>query len=170
MLLYRFDNVERFPILDSRTSARGMLTTRLESSGEAAVLGVAVRRDHADTAESVIVLGLPLRSVEGKLAQVQLELDDGGGDVRAWLEAADAAGVGLVYTFGAVSARGWQQREADASRPDERWMAGPQGDIAQPIQLQRLGLAVKSQKGLVIIKLRALSVTGDARIVPGGIA
>jgi hypothetical protein len=174
MLLYRFDEVKSYPILESKTTARGSTTTLVNppaGSAEHPTLRVVVPPQSPDLAEPVVVLALPRRAVDGEPHHFFLEVCGDAGGSRVWLEAGDVTGTGLVYTWGTIGFAGWRTCATDAARPDERWSSRPPNDtngITPPLQLYRLGFALPDgQKGMDV-RLRALGVSGDVQLgIPG---
>ena len=169
MLLYRFDNVEAYPILESKTTARGSTTTRVDppaGSADHPTLHFVVPPQSSDITEPAVMLALPRRAIDGEPHHFFLEVYGDGRGSRMWLEAGDATGTGLVYTWETIEFSGWRTCAADAARPSERWSAPQHAGISgvtPPLQLYRLGFALRAgQKGMDI-RLRALGASGDLR-------
>lgn len=176
MLLYRFDNAERYPVLESRTTVRGEVTIRIHPpsvDADQATLRITVPPQPIDLAEPTIVLALPLRAIDGEPRQLLLDLYGDAGGCRVWLEAGDATGLGLVYGLGTIHFAGWGTCTADATQPSERWGSqqheGPTG-VMLPLHLYRLGFALQANREGMDIRLRTLGVSGDLRFAPSGIA
>jgi len=173
MLLYRFDNTDAYPVLESLTSARGPVTIRVDRESGASCLRLEAKRHKRDPAEVVIALALPWRSIGGDLQQFLLDVDGDASGCRLTLEAADAVGNPFFYEFGAVDFAGWRTCKADARTPSkprgmQRGMA--EAAICFPLQLHRLSLSMGADCSAVNVAFRNLVVTGDVHDAPSGIA
>lgn len=176
MLLYRFDNAEKYPVLESRTTAHGEVTVRAHpppADGDQATLRITVPPQPTDLVEPTVVLAMPLRAIDGKPRQFLLDVYGDASSCRIWLEAGDATGVGLVYGLGTIHFAGWGTCTADATQPSERWgpqqHEGPTG-VTLPLHLYRLGFALGANREGLDIRLKTLSASGELRFAPSGIA
>ncbi len=182
MLIYRFDNAESYRIFEGATSVVKPVMLRVETDRGEAVLRIVARR-RADGAAGRVVLALPLRAIGGigpnasvsclKTVQFQLEAcrGDGGGPVR--LEASDAGGGEVVCVFEPARFVGWCRLTADITRPDQSAASRRLGDVAGitfPLQLERLTFDLVPSQEVMDLRLKALAVTGDVRLVAVGIA
>lgn len=172
-LLYRFDDAEAFALLKSQTTARGPVTIRVDCQGNDMFLRVTVTRQQDDPPEITVVIALPLLAVDGKPEEFLLNVLGDASGCRIFAEAGDAHGWGFAYSFGSVDFSDWRTCPADARSPSEYWgereKSGTPG-IVPPVQLFKLGLLMSETCRTIDIGLGKLSVTGDVRIAPPGIA
>ncbi len=172
-LLYRFDHAEAFPLLKSESTARGPVTVRVERRDENAILRIAVRRKSSDAAEMAVLIGLPLLAIDGNPQRLLFDVLGDASGCSLFLEAGDARGWGLAYSFGPVDFSGWHSHSADVQEPCEYWgtckAEGTRGAVP-PLQPYRLRLTMNETCRAVDIGLGPLSVTGDVRLAPSGIA
>lgn len=197
MLLYRFDNVEDFPVLESETTARERVRLCLEGAGNDTHLHVIVKPEKgiysvadsdadidvqdgfnegletSEQAGGAVVLALPLLAVDGNPEKFELEASASVGRCDIIAEAGDALGWGFAYSFGRVGVGGRQVHTVNAQQPNEFWGDRDDEDtsrIIPPIQLFRLRLVVREPSRPLGIDLRALVVTGDVHLVRPGLA
>ncbi len=173
-LLYRFDDPEAFPVLESETTATGPVSVRVEGHGSEAFLRIAAERSGNDPPGAKVVLGLPPQEIAGRPERVQVTVLGDASGCEIFLEAADANGWGFAYAFEPIDFRGWRTLEVDVQRPAERF-GDHDGDAATalieaPVQPSRIGIRLGQSSERTEIGLAALSVTGNARLLPPGIA
>jgi hypothetical protein len=173
MLLYRFDSVEPYPVLESRTNVRGAVTTHVAGEGEAARLQVNVRRHAGDPPDATVVLALPLAAIGGQPERLELRIAGDGSGCGLFVDATDARGCGFTYSLGRVDFTGLRACSVDIRLPSE-WWKRPRNDdtqiVSPPVQLHRLGIAAGAGDMDIGIGLVALSVTGDVHLALPGIA
>lgn len=172
-LLYRFDDADVFPLLETETTARGPVQIRVDGCGPDAFVRIAVHRHDDDPAETIAVIALPLIAVDGKPEKLLLDVLGDASGCRVFVEAGDTEGWGFAYRFGNVDFAGWRTCSADAQQPDEFWGPREKTDrsaVIPPVQLYRLGIAMNERCQGFDIGVKALSVTGHVRLAPPGIA
>lgn len=172
-LLYRFDDAEAFALLKSQTTARGPVTVRVDCQDNDMFLRVTLTRQEDDPPEITVVIALPLLAVDGKLEEFLLDLLGDASGCRIFAEAGDTHGWGFTYSFGSVDFSGWRTCTVNAQNPSEYWgereKDGTPG-VVPPVQLFKLGLLMSESCRAIDIGLGKLSVTGDVRLAPPGIA
>ncbi len=172
-LLYRFDDTYAFPLLKSETTARGAVTVRVERGADDAFLRVALQRQSSDAPEVAVVIGLPLLAIDGSPQRLLLDVLGDTSGCHLFLEAGDARGWGLAYSFGTIDFSGWHRPSVDVQEPCEYWgtckAEGTHG-VVPPLQPYRLRLTMSEKCRTIDVGLGALSVTGDVRLAPPGIA
>ncbi|MGB2984848.1 MAG: hypothetical protein WBE26_03115 [Phycisphaerae bacterium] len=130
-------------------------------------------RQERDPAEVTVVIMLPLVAIDGDPQQLLLDVLGDASGCDLIVEAGDAQGWGFGYSFGSVNVSGWHTCSANVQKPSEFWGARQQGDVSgvvPPVQLFRLRLSMSESCEGVDIGFGALSVTGDVRLAPPGIA
>jgi hypothetical protein len=172
-LVYRFNSVDDFPVLESYTTVRGSVATRVEGRGNQALLRVIVepREDEAD--DAAVVIALPLIAVDGMPERFELTVAGDASGCQVMLEASDAKSVNLAYSFGTVDFASVRDCSADVQRAVEVRYGRHEGGTAKitpPIQLFRLVIRVSTSCQRVALGLVALAVTGEVRLAPAGIA
>ncbi len=182
LLVYRFDNVEAFPLLEVLTTLAEKPTLRIDGHGHAAILRMEVSQKACAAAVGRAVLALPPRTVEGLPQQFLLEIHGDANGCRVVMEAFDAGGEPLIYSFGVVDFNGWRtvgSRIADCGlwTGDRR---GAEGDsqsairnpqsVSPPIDLCRLAILTGEREGGFSIGLRSICVTGHVRLPASGLA
>ncbi len=173
ILLYKFDSVGDFPVLESYTTLRGSVATRVDGRGDNAVLRVVVEPHEREADDAVVVIALPPVAVDGRPEQFELTLDGDASHCELLLEAADARGDGFTYSFGTVDFAGTRTCVVEVQRPIEVWgrrHGCGQRDIIPPVQLFRLGIKPAPSCQGVDLGLVTLAVAGDVRLAPPGIA
>ena len=172
-IVYRFDDVASFPLLESETTARGPVTIRVEGQGEEAFLRIAAQRQDNDVPEVVVMISLPLLAIDGDPQELLLEVLGDASGCRLFIEAGDARGWGFAYSFGPVDFSGWRRCTADVQRPSECWgQCEEEGAcrVVPPVQPFHLGIGIGKRCDAVGIGVRALRVVGEVRLTPPGIA
>lgn len=176
IVLYRFDNVDKFPVLESKTTTRGPVAMDVDppsASGDPPGLRIVVPRQPAEVVEPTVVLTLPVRAIDGKPRHFLLAVCGDASGCRVWLEGTDATGMGLAYTFGTVRFTGWRICTADAAQPEEHG-SGREHEAApavtSPLHFHRLGFALGANEKGMDIRLRTLGASGDVRLAVPGIA
>ncbi len=172
-VLYRFDSVDEFPLLESYTTVRGSAVIRVEGRGDDAMLRVVVDPLENEPDDAAAVIALPLVAVDGLVERFELTVDGDASGCTLLLDAADACGSALTYTFGTVHFGGIRTCSVDAGRAlsaqggrHERSTA----KITPPIHLCRLSIVLAPLSRGVDLGLVGLSVTGAIRLAPPGIA
>ena len=172
--LYRFDDIEALPILESRTTVRGGVVTNVRSAGEEAEVTLTLARHPADPTDACVMLALPIIAVDGMPERLGLTIRGDGSGVRPFLEAGDAEVGGFIYRFERINTTGVGTHWVDVVNPSE-WLGERQtqegeATIAPPLRLYRLGFTIgDAAKGLAI-GLRGIVVTGEVRLTSPGIA
>ena len=172
-LLYRFDDTDAFPFLETESCVRGAVELRLEGNSPNQHLHLSWARTDGDPPEPSIVMGLPFRAIDGCPVQVLLEVCGDAGGSRLLLEAGDARGWGFAYGLGRIDFRGWRTCAADVQKPCEFWgahEAGPWAGLSPPVQLQRLKIALDPSCRGVELQFGELTISGTVRITHPGIA
>ena len=192
MIVYRFDRLDAFPLLDSYTTNPQGVTMRVDELGPEKILRVTCQRirstenrqealcdtSHVDGASDrpvkpCVTLALPLRAIDGQPEQLVLEIDGDAGGCNVFLEAADGSGCGLVYHFGTVDFTGRQACAISVQRPCERWSARAPSDaepVLPPLQFHRLRFELPAGCPGLDLGLVSLSVTGAVQPITPGIA
>lgn len=192
MIVYRFDRIDDFPLLDSYTTDSQGVTLRVEELGSEKILRVAYqcirttknRKDApCDTppvdgasdqpVEPCVTLALPLRAINGQPEQLVLEIDGDADGCNVFLEAADGDGCGLVYHFGTVNFRGRRARTTSVQEPHERWSARALVEaepVLLPLQFHRLRIELPAGCHGLNLGLLTLSATGSVQPITPGIA
>ena len=176
VVLYRFDDVEKYTILESKTTVRGPVAMHVEppSAGEGqACLRITVAQQPAELAEPALVLALPVRALDGVPKHFLLAVcgDASGGRIR--LEAADATGVSLVYAFGTLHFSGWRVCMADPTQPSNHSDGRhhePVPVVTPPLHFHRLGFVLSDPETGIDIRLRTLGASGNVRLAAPGLA
>ena len=173
MLVFSFDDLRSFPLLETYSRAEGNVRIRRVGGGEAAAhLRVGYTRVSGDAGEVVITLGLPLVGIAGALERIMLDVvGDGSGGVLH-LEASDVRGRVLNYVLGSVGFVGSGTCAADARTPAESWGTGmPSGapPVTPPVCFHRLRIVLGAGCRKIDVTLVALRVDGAVRFVPTGI-
>jgi len=132
MRLYRFDSVEDFPVLESYTTVRGPVRTRIDGKGDEAFLLVTADLCADEPADSVVVIALPLLAVDGRPERLELALVCDQRGCAVFLDAMDATGTGLTYSFGTIDFTGAGTCSMDVQKPAERWR-DQRLDESQPV-------------------------------------
>lgn len=172
-LLYRFDNTEDFLLLESETTARGLVAIRVDGIKPHSFLRIAMTRHSEDPPEITVLVALPLIAIDGKPQKLLLDVLGDAGGCHLFLEAGDAQGWGFAYSLGSVDFTGWRTCTVDVQEPGEYWGERREDatpGIIPPLQLYRLGLTMSERCRAVDVGLGALNVTGDVRLAPPGIA
>lgn len=172
-LLYRFDEVRSFPVLESDTTARGPVTVGVDCHADDTFLRVTLKRRVDDPREIVAVIALPLIAVGGRPEEFLLDVRGDASGCRLLAEAGDARGWGFAYAFGQVGFTGWRTCSVAVQRPYAFWGERKDDDtscIVPPVQLYRLRIEAGESCEAVDLGLGALWATGEARVVPAGIA
>lgn len=172
-VLYRFDAIDRFPLLRSYTTASGPVNIHTEGSEAECVLRVCAVAHSSDPAAAQVVLALPLLGVDGDPKQLLLDLDGDGDGSEVFIEAMDGSGRCVTYSLGTVDFQGRGTCSADARRAREVGASGGGArlvDVSLPIQFCRLGFVLRSSGRGMNVGLIALRVTGAVRFPATGIA
>ncbi len=195
-LVYRFDDGEAFFLLESETTARGPAAVRVEGRGNEAFLRVTLERQPDEPGEVAVGIALPLVAIDGSPEQLLLDVVGDASGCRLFLEVADARGWGLAYSFGEVKFFGRRTCAVRVQEPSECWGAPAADDrrpltndrsgseqvvgsahshlsrvrVIPPIQPYHLKLVLHESCRSVDLGFGALSVTGDVRLAPPGIA
>ena len=173
LLVYRFDNAEAFPLLEVLTTLAEKPTIRIDGHGQEAILRVEASPKACAVAVGRAVLALPPRTVEGLPQQFLLEIHGDASGCRVVMEAFDAGGEPLIYSFGVVDFSGWRtvgSRLADYGlwAGDRGGAAGDPQSVSPPIDLCRLAILTDECEGGFSLGLRSICVTGQVRLpVPG---
>jgi len=173
LVLHRFDDAERFPLLDTLTTARGPWTVRLRRVEGETELCVTGRRTGGDPPGACVCLGLPIRAVAGHLRRLGLEARGDGSGCGLYVEASDARGCGFRYGFGTVSFADVRTCWAEADDPIDYWEGSPPPSAPQvtpPVQFLRLTIVPAHGTDHTVVALRQFLVTGDVRLASPGIA
>jgi hypothetical protein len=187
MLLYRFDNLAEFPLLESETTMGARVRLAVEDRGPNAhlrllvesaanggtAIGTARTPDEPRADELVVALGLPFRSVAGRPETFRLETRGDAGGCRVVAEASDALGWGFGYDFGHIDATGLHICAVDAQNPREFWAERKQGytvRIVPPVQLHRLKITLNASCRALNVGLHTLSVSGNVWLSAPGLA
>jgi hypothetical protein len=185
VVLYRFDDTERVVLLDSETTIPGSVT--LEAVSRAGVRCLRVRyqqgadpacgsegRPDGQTAEPAeIVIALPVVAVDGDPGQLVLDVFGDASGCEVAIEAADAAMRRVRCCVGTVDFTGWGTCRANVRRVFED--PGTLGSDAPvpftpPVQFLRLRITPPEGCTSVDLSFGSLSITGDVRVVPSGLA
>jgi hypothetical protein len=194
-LLYRFNDLQAFPVLKGESSVRTPVVTRLEGMGGPRLqtwgsdsrnhsgtsvgpgtsphLRLLWTRQNNDPPEAVIVMGLPFRAIEGAAQRLMLDVYGDAGGSHLCIEAGDASGWGFACSFGVVDFTGWRTCHADARDPCEFWgahTASTWTGIASPLQLHRLRIMLAKAGKELDLRFATLTITGDVRIANPGVA
>ncbi len=185
MIVYRFDNVEAFPLLESYTTEPQSVTTRIDQLGAETILRISYRQSRAagislpgagsasQPAKPCVTLALPLRAIDGNPDQLLLEVLGDGSGCDVFLEAADGSGCGLVYCFAAVDFAGRRACTTDVQRPHQRWgdaSRSAAGPALLPLQFNRLRIVLPTECNGFDLGLISLRATGDVRPAACGLA
>ena len=185
MILYRFDDAERFALLESVTTVPGRVT--LETLSLAGRMCLRIRyqpaADHGPGSEgrpvghasepARIVVALPLVAIGGDPEQLELDVHGDASCCEIAIEAVDASMSRVCYSFGAVGFVGWRTCRTDVLKPVERQASrGSDGAtvVEPPIQFFQLRLTTPERYAAVDLCLASMAVTGRARVVPSGLA
>ncbi len=185
MILYRFDDTERFALLESVTTAPGRVTLEVLSLAGRSCLRIRHQpgadqgsgsegRPVCQAAEPArIAVALPLVAIGGDPELLVLDVHGDASGCEIALEATDASMRLLRYSFGAVDFAGWRTCQADLRKPVD-WQAsqGPNGTtvVEPPIQFFQLCLTIPDMCRAVDLCLASVAVTGRTRVVPSGLA
>lgn len=170
-LIYRFDNPDRFPVLESLTTANRALVSR--RGDERAVLWVTAQRRKEDPAEVQVVLALPPVGIDGTPERFELELLGDAGGAEIILDASDATETAYTYSFGTVTFHRAGTLATDVQSPSHESYSDERAKtpvIVPPIQLFRLAITMGLACDELNVGLRALLVTGSVQLVPTGIS
>ena len=173
ILLCRFDSVDDFPVLESYTTLRGPVTTRVEGRGNEAMLRVLVDPQQNEPDDATVVIGLPLVAVDGAPERLELTIDGDASRCQLLLDVTDGRGGGLTYSFGIVDFSCVRTCSVDVQRPVEVWGGQYERNPAKttpPIHLLRLTIRVDTSRERVDVGLVTLAVTGEVWLAPPGIA
>lgn len=172
-IVYRFDDMGSFPLLESETTGRKPVTVRAQGRGDEAFLRIAAQRQAKDKPEVIVMIGLPLVAIDGDPQELLLEVLGDASGCGLFVEAGDARGWGFAYAFGPIDFSGWRTCRAQVQRPSECWgQCQEEGTcrVVPPVQPVRLGIGLSKLCDAIDIGVRALRVVGDARLAPPGIA
>lgn len=171
MIVFRFDDDRKFPLVSSLTTVGKAV--RLEIVTDATQRSLRIVTTGEDTGNNLrdIVLALPLHALDGAPAGIELEVT---GDTRPWqvyIEGSDGAGVGLVWELSGLEGAGRHVLSALADKPHDRWDRGDVADtlVIPPLTFHRLRLTMSHTHSLDIV-LHELRVTGNVRLVPSELA
>ena len=180
LLVYRFDNAEAFPLLEVLTTLAEKPTIRIDGHGQEAILRVEASPKGCAATVGRAVLALPPRTVEGLPQQFLLEIHGDASGCRVVMEAFDAGGEPLIYSFGVVDFNGWRtvgSRIADCglwtgdrsgAEDDSQTANRKPQTVSPPIDLCRLAILTGEREGGFSLGLRSICVTGQVRLpVPG---
>ena len=171
--VFHFDNAESFPLLETETTALGPVTTGVAGSASESFLRLSYQRHRNDGRDARVVIALPMRAIYDTPEKLLLEVRGDGSGSEVLLEAGDAQGWGFTYSFGILDFSGWRVISTDAQHPVEYWGGRKQDGtpgVVPPVQPFRLGVVLGKSCYDVDLGFRTLSVTGDARVAPPGIA
>ena len=173
LLLYRFDDAEAFPLLETETTAQGSVMLGAEGDDVDACLRVQLRRKREERDQIKAVIGLSLVAVGGEPQNWILDVVGDASGALLELEAGDRGGSGLTYSLGCVDFLGRRTCRAPVQSPAEYWGkrkgCGTQG-VLPPVQPFRLAFILGERCEGIDLRLVALEVDGDAQLVPPGIA
>ncbi|MBU0718701.1 MAG: hypothetical protein KJ749_10670 [Planctomycetes bacterium] len=171
ILVHRFDDRDLFPILTTFSTADVRADSRVEGRREDVGLHLSWTRQPSDPAEVMVAIGLPLRGIGGEVQRLDLELDGDLRSCRVILVATDSCGAEFYYHLQSSAKRGRHTWSGDGrharTREDE---PGNDVVVSPPIQPQRLSIVVGPERRTLEVRLLCLRATGDARLVPSGIA
>lgn len=175
LLLYRFQDLERFQILTAESTAKGEMRLDRTGPGDQSYLRLTVAPRLTDAQAALVFIGLPLLAVDGSPEEILLDVHGDASGCRLFLEAGDARGWGVAYDFGVVDFLEWRTCRADARQPVESWGACQSSGTPQvrpPLQPFRLriSLAGLSERPGVTLGFGALRVAGDVWIASSGFA
>lgn len=171
--LYRFDNLEAFPLLDSCTSCGARAAQHLDTDKRGTFLCLELTGGAERATPAQLGIALPPRAVRGLPENIELEVlgDARGG--RFVLEVSDDRGWGLAYELGPIDFNGWRGLSVSIQQPARN--LGKRQTIATervvpPLQFQRLLFELDPAARGSCVGVRALSVSGEVELVPTGIA
>ncbi len=160
IVLYKFDSVAAYPVLESFSSERGSIDTRAVRAGDDGALMISLRRDASATGTMEAVLALPPRTVAGSIEQLELSLVGDRSGCTLELDAEDQAGVARRLDLGLVGFDG-----AGSCAYDWRTL-----EKMQILQLHRLRIGMGPGCAASTLVLLSLIVRGDVRLLPSGVA
>lgn len=177
--LYRFGEPSGVAVLECETTLPGSLTLvaegvtaggflrlRWRGGGDCTSHGDGERDRGGESLES-IVIALPVVAIDGRPMKLLLEVLGDASGCEIAVDASDARGSRCRYSFGAVDFTGW--RTCPAECRDARRLDGGT-DVESPIQFFQLRVTPPVQCNAVALGLGSLSVTGDVRLLPPGLA
>ncbi len=184
-LLYRFDGPARFAVMRSETTAPGSVTLEPGRRGGESHLRIRYRREAEPDSENggepacdhelpaAIAIALPLVAIDGEPRQFLLDVLGDASGCHLAVDACDANGRRLDYSFGAIGFFGWRTCLAEVGGPVEcptRQGSEKALRARLPIQLFRLRLTLPAGSDVVDLGIASLLVTGNVRPVPPGLA
>lgn len=173
VLLYQFDCLEAFPILESQTSVPTLATTSLESRGSGRALRVTVEGGKQTLEPPRLVLALPPRIIEGRPEQVILQVEGDGSGSQIAIEALDDTGSMKSWNLARLDFE--DERDCLASldcgrEPNAGSDTNSSATTVFPLQFCRLAILLRPERPVLDIVLHTLHVTGDVRLMAAGIA
>ncbi|HNQ23601.1 MAG TPA: hypothetical protein PKK06_10955 [Phycisphaerae bacterium] len=173
LLIYRFDDLKRFPLLDDWTTARGLVERHIEDDAWGRLLCLTYAASLDDPSDAVLALALPVRAVSGGPEELQLAVL---GDGHKWwfeLQGWNADGQLMDWCWGTTACAGRQTCAVAVDTGTARLVGsvvtGAQC-VTVPLEFYRLNIRPPAGVGKSRIGLRSLSVTGSAWPVPAGVA
>ncbi len=160
IVLYKFDSVEAFPVLESFSSERGSIDTRVVGASDDVSLMVSLRREDSGSDTMEAVLALPPRTVAGSVERIELSLVGDRSGCTLELDAEDQTGVARRLDLGLVGFDG----------PGSCAYDWPMLEKMQILQLHRLRIGMGPGCASGSILLLSLIVHGDVRLLPSGMA
>lgn len=172
-VLHRFDSPGAFPVLTTFTTARNPVSSQVCGQGVDAGLNIGCERHADDPSDVDIVLGLPLTAIDGEPHSLKLDFAGDLTGCRVSLEGMDSRGAGLTYALSREGKPGRRVLSAMIQHPTDSCGDMLEGDsfrVLLPLQLHRLRITVGPDAPGLDLRLLRLSVTGDVRLCPPGIA
>ncbi len=160
IVLHKFESVEAYPLLESFSSEQGSIDTRAVGASDDVSLMVSLRRDDSGSDTMEAVIALPPRTVAGCLERIELLLVGDRSGCTLALDAEDQTGVARRLDLGMV---GFEGRGSCA-------YVWPLEEKMQILQLHRLRIVANLGCGETSVVLLSLTVHGDVRLLPSGMA
>ena len=160
IVLYNFDSVEAFPVLESFSSEQGSIDTRAVGASDDASLMVSLRRDGSGSDASEAVLALPPRTVAGCIERIELSLVGDRSGCCLALDTEDQMGVVRRLDLGMVGFEG----------PGSCVYDWPSEEKMQILAFHRLRIVADFGCCDTSVILLSLTVHGEVRQLPSGMA
>ena len=173
MIVFRFDNDRKFPLVSSMTTVAKAVRLDIVTEATQRSLRIVTTGEDTSDGESDIVLAFPLNALSGAMERIELETSGVTPGLQVSIEGSDGDGVGLVWRLsGENNTTGRRVLIASVAAPQDRWDK-PGADhtvaVAPPLTFHRLRLTVSNAQNIDIV-LHELRLTGEVRTVPGGLS
>lgn len=173
MIVFRFDDDRKFPLVSSLTTVGRAVGTEVVADGTRKSLRIVTKSGRRLDGESDIVLALPLHALSGVMERIELEMSGATRGLQVYIEGSDGDGVGLVWKLSDQDrTTGRRVLAGLVAASQDRWDKDG-GDrkraVAPPLTFHRLRLTM-SDAPTVDIVLHELRLTGNVCTAPAGLS